>query len=50
MFGLCEKTDTNSGHYQFLSMYSDNKAAWDKNYLSTEIDDECTVDDFDVLY
>ncbi len=46
MFGLCEKTDTNSGHYQFLSMYSDNKAAWDKNYLSTEIDDECTVDDF----
>lgn len=46
MFGLCDKNDTSSGHYQYLGMYNDNKALWDKNHLSTEIDDYCTVDDF----
>ena len=46
MFGLCDANNTQSSYYSFLTYYRDNKTEWDKNHLSTEIDDYCTVDDF----
>ena len=46
MFGLCNANNTQSSYYSFLTYYRDNKTAWDKNHLSTDIDDYCTVDDF----
>lgn len=46
MFGLCDANNTQSSYYAFLTYYRDNKQAWDKSHLSTEIDDYCTVDDF----
>ena len=46
MFGLCDANDTQSSYHSFLDFYNENKKAWDKNHLTTEIDDYCTVEDF----
>lgn len=46
MFGLCDANNTQSSYYTYLTFYKENKQEWDKNHLSTEIDDYCTVEDF----
>lgn len=46
MFGLCDANDKNSDYYEYLIAYRGNQQSWNKNHLTTEIDEYCTVDDF----
>lgn len=46
MFGLCDSNDVTSSYYKYLEFYQTNQTVWNEQYLQTEIDDFCTIDDF----
>lgn len=50
MFGLCDENDTSSKDYhdfhRFLTYYKTNQENWNSQYLKTDIDEYCTVEDF----
>lgn len=50
MFGLCNENDTSSKGYhdfhRFLTYYKTNQENWNSQYLKTDIDEYCTVEDF----
>lgn len=46
MFGWCDANDTSNECYRYLVDYQENKKIWNNNYLKTDIDDTCTVEDF----
>lgn len=46
MFGWCDANDTSNECYRYLADYQENKKIWNNNYLKTDIDDTCIVEDF----
>lgn len=46
MFGWCDSNDTFSNCYRYLIDYQENQKIWSNNYLKTDLDDYCTIEDF----
>ena len=47
MFGFCDANDvSNKDYYKYLASYQENQQIWNSNYLKTDIDDYCTIEDF----